>query len=64
MQMEWLWGALALVCVIEGLGPLLFPERWRLYLLRISEHSSNQLRQVGGVFVVIGLVTLYYLSSH
>lgn len=62
--MTWFWGALALVCIIEGLGPLLFPERWRLYLLRISQQPSNHLRQVGGVLVVIGIVTLYYLSSH
>lgn len=62
--MSWFWGALALVCIIEGLGPLLFPDRWRLYLLRISQQSSNQLRQVGGVLVVIGAVTLFYLSSH
>lgn len=62
--MNWFWGALALVCIIEGLGPLLFPDRWRLYLLKISQHPSNQLRQVGGVLVVIGIVTLYYLSSH
>lgn len=62
--MEWLWGALALTCIIEGLGPLLFPDRWRLYLLRISQQPSNTLRQIGGVLVVVGVITLFYLTSH
>lgn len=61
--MEWLWPAMALVCIIEGLGPLLFPDRWRLYLLRISQQPSNQLRQIGGVLVILGAVSLYYLTS-
>ncbi len=60
--MEWFWGALALVCIIEGLGPLLMPDRWRLYLLAVSQQPSNALRQVGGVLVVIGVVSLFYLS--
>lgn len=61
--MDWLWPALALVCIIEGVGPLLFPDRWRLYLLRISQNPSNQLRQIGGVLVILGVVSLYYLTS-
>lgn len=61
--MDWLWPALALVLVIEGIGPLLFPDRWRLYLLKLSQHSSNELRQIGGVLVVIGSVSLYYLLT-
>ncbi len=60
--MDWLWPALAIVCIIEGLGPLLMPNRWRLYLLQVSQQSSNQLRQVGGVLVIIGVVSLFYLS--
>lgn len=60
--MDWLWPALAIVCIIEGIGPLLMPGRWRLYLLSVSQQPSNQLRQVGGVLVVIGMVSLFYLS--
>lgn len=59
--MDWLWPALALVLIIEGIGPLLFPDRWRLYLLQVSQHPSNKLRQLGGVLVVTGLVSLFYL---
>lgn len=60
--MEWLWPALAIVCIIEGLGPLLMPDRWRLYLLSVSQQPSNGLRQVGGVLVIMGVVSLLYLS--
>ncbi len=59
--MDWLWTALALVLLIEGIGPLLFPNKWRNYLLQISQLPVSQLRQMGGSLVVIGLVSLYYL---
>ena len=60
--MDWLWPALAIVCIIEGLGPLFMPNRWRLYLLQISQQPSNHLRQFGGALVVVGVVSLFYLS--
>ena len=59
--MEWLWQAVAMVLIIEGVGPLLFPERWRLYLLQISQQPTNHLRQIGGVLVIVGAVSLFYL---
>ncbi|MEG3766667.1 DUF2065 domain-containing protein [Alteromonas sp. 14N.309.X.WAT.G.H12] len=61
--MELIWLALAMVCIIEGLGPLLMPNRWRRYLLAISQQPSNQLRQIGGVLVIVGAITLFYLFS-
>lgn len=61
--MDWFWPALALVCIIEGIGPLLIPNRWRLYLLAISQQPTNQLRRLGGALVVVGLVSLIYLSG-
>ena len=54
--------ALAIVAIIEGIGPLLFPKRWRNYLLAVSIQPINQLRQVGGVLVVIGVICLWYLT--
>lgn len=62
-RMDWLWPALAIVLIVEGIGPLLFPTRWRLYLLQISQMQTNQLRQTGGVLIVIGVVCLFYLSQ-
>ncbi|MCW8090849.1 DUF2065 domain-containing protein [Alteromonas sp. ASW11-130] len=60
--MEWIWPALAIVCIIEGLGPLIMPNRWRLYLLEVSQQPTNTLRQIGGVLVVTGVVSLLFLS--
>ena len=60
--MDWLLPALALVLIIEGLGPLLFPNKWRRYLLQVSQQPSNQLRQVGGVLVVFGVLLLFYFG--
>ena len=59
--MEWLLPAFALVLIIEGIGPLLFPNKWRNYLLQISQQPSNHLRQIGGALVIIGALLLFYL---
>ncbi|KXJ59687.1 MAG: hypothetical protein AXW14_15005 [Alteromonas sp. Nap_26] len=61
--MDWLLPALALVLIIEGLGPLLFPNKWRRYLLQVSQQPSNQLRQIGGVLVVFGVLLLLYFGE-
>jgi len=60
---DWLLPALALVLIIEGLGPLLFPNKWRRYLLQVSQQPSNQLRQIGGVLVVFGVLLLLYFGE-
>ncbi|MEC8373451.1 MAG: DUF2065 domain-containing protein [Pseudomonadota bacterium] len=60
--MDWLLPALALVLIVEGIGPLLFPNKWRNYLLQVSQQPSNQLRQMGGVLVIIGTLLLLYFS--
>jgi uncharacterized protein YjeT (DUF2065 family) len=60
--MEWLLPAFALVLVIEGIGPLLFPNKWRNYLHQISQQPSNQLRQVGGTLVIIGVMLLLFFK--
>ena len=60
--MSWFLPALAMVLIIEGIGPLLFPNKWRNYLLQISQQPSNQLRQIGGVLVIFGTLLLLYFS--
>ncbi|MEC7283873.1 MAG: DUF2065 domain-containing protein, partial [Pseudomonadota bacterium] len=39
-----------------------FPNKWRNYLLQISQQPSNQLRQIGGTLVIIGALLLFYFS--
>jgi uncharacterized protein YjeT (DUF2065 family) len=60
--MSWFIPALAIVLIIEGIGPLLFPNKWRNYLLQISQQPSNQLRQIGGVLVIFGTLLLLFFS--
>ncbi|NCP65891.1 MAG: DUF2065 domain-containing protein [Paraglaciecola sp.] len=51
--------AFAMVLIIEGIGPLLFPNRWQLFLKHIAQQNTNQPRSIGGVLVTIGVVCLF-----
>ncbi|MBU3017090.1 DUF2065 domain-containing protein [Paraglaciecola agarilytica] len=53
--------AFALVLIIEGIGPMLFPNKWRNYLQQMVEQPVNQLRSIGGTLFTIGLVSLFFL---
>ena len=53
--------ALAIVMVIEGAGPALFPNRWQRFITELAAQPTEQLRTMGGVMVTIGLVCLYFL---
>lgn len=53
--------AFAIVLILEGIGPMLFPNKWRNYLRQMVEQPVNQLRSVGGVLVTIGVVSLFFL---
>ncbi|HAS6110747.1 TPA: DUF2065 family protein [Vibrio vulnificus] len=57
-----LWVALGLVLIVEGLGPLLAPRRWRNMVAQLSEQPDNQLRRIGGCLVVAGAVIAYMMS--
>ncbi|WP_306521734.1 DUF2065 domain-containing protein [Rheinheimera sp.] len=60
--MEILWQSIALVLLLEGIGPLLFPNKWRSYLRRLSEEPASGLRQVGAVLCgMAGLIYLFLL---
>ncbi|MGS2721151.1 DUF2065 domain-containing protein [Paraglaciecola aestuariivivens] len=53
--------ALAIVFVLEGIGPMLFARKWQNFLSYLSQQPSQQLRTTGGVLFTIGLVCLFYL---
>ena len=55
--------ACALVLVLEGLMPLLAPRTWRDTFRRITELSDGQLRFVGLVSVLIGVIVLMVLYA-
>jgi uncharacterized protein YjeT (DUF2065 family) len=54
--------ALGLVLVLEGLLPLLLPQAWRDAFRRLIELKDGQLRFVGLMSVIGGLV-LFLLSK-
>ena len=41
------WLALALLLIAEGVGPLLFPERWRQMMRLLQAQPEQVLRQTG-----------------
>ena len=60
-MMTTIWLAIAIVMVIEGIGPMLFPNKWQNYLRQVASQPVDQLRTIGGVMVTVGLVSLYFL---
>ncbi len=62
MSATW-WTAIALVLLIEGAMPLLFPKFWQAMLRTLSEQSIRQFRRIGGALVVSGLVILWWISK-
>jgi uncharacterized protein YjeT (DUF2065 family) len=57
-----LWIALALVLVIEGLGPLLFPGAWRRMFSQMLTLRDGQLRFMGLLSIAVGLLLLLLLQ--
>ncbi|GLR08080.1 membrane protein [Mixta theicola] len=56
--------ALALVLVLEGLGPMLWPRVWRRMILAMTQLPDRLLHRFGGGIVVAGAVVYYMLSVH
>ncbi|GLS83304.1 DUF2065 domain-containing protein [Paraferrimonas haliotis] len=54
--------ATGLVLIIEGIGPMLFPNKWRGMIQQIAEMDTNGLRRFGGVLVVSGACILFIFS--
>jgi uncharacterized protein YjeT (DUF2065 family) len=53
--------ALALVLVIEGLMPLISPQRWRDVFKRVLEMNDGQIRFIGLASIAVGLAGLLWL---
>ena len=59
MNWESLIQALAIVFILEGVGPLLFPNRWQQLLSDLSRCDVHKIRVLGASFVVTGLIFFY-----
>jgi len=52
------WGALALMLVIEGLLPFLSPGLWRQMFERATKMSDGQIRFIGLSSMLVGVLLL------
>ena len=57
-MMDWVWGALALMLVFEGLLPFLSPTAWRQMFERALKMSDGQIRFIGLSSMLVGLLLL------
>ena len=55
--------ALALVLVLEGLGPMLYPSAWKKMISAMAQLPENIFRRFGGGLVVAGVVVYYMLRK-
>jgi uncharacterized protein YjeT (DUF2065 family) len=55
--------AFALMLVLEGTLPLLLPRIWRDTFRRLMEMTDGQIRFVGLVSMLVGLMLLLVLTS-
>jgi hypothetical protein len=58
--MDYFLCVLGLVFIIEGLPYFLFPEKLKIYLMKINEVPSGTLRFLGLSAMIAGLVLLYF----
>ncbi|WP_051685925.1 DUF2065 domain-containing protein [Rheinheimera texasensis] len=62
MMPDWIWPAFAMLLIVEGIGPLLFPNRWQAYLRKLATEPAQNLRQLGLVLVLAGSCWLWWLT--
>jgi len=58
-----LFAAIALVLILEGLLPFVFPAIWKRMMLEAMKMSDRDLRVMGLVSISIGLVLLLFFSE-
>lgn len=61
--MDWtdLLSALGLMLILEGLLPFASPSSWRNMMKQVSAAPDNNLRGIGAVSMIVGLLILYFV---
>ncbi len=59
-----IWLALALVLVLEGLGPMLYPKAWKKMISAMTNLPDNILRRFGGGLVGCGRCGLLHVEEN
>ncbi len=54
--------AFGLMLVLEGIMPFLFPAVWRETLRRVAQFEDGQLRFLGLMLMLAGLLTIYWMK--
>lgn len=58
-----LLAAVALVLILEGILPFASPGRMRQVLEQIQQISDQQLRRMGAISMIAGLLLLYFVKN-
>jgi uncharacterized protein YjeT (DUF2065 family) len=56
---NWLFSSLGLMLIIEGLMPLFFPQGWRDTFKKLITMKSGQIRFMGLVSFLLGLIFIF-----
>lgn len=51
--------AFGLILIIEGVAPALFPNKWRSYLLKLTELPITDIRNIGMFVLLLGLILIW-----
>ena len=55
---SWLFSSFGLMLILEGLMPLFFPEGWRETFKKLIKMKSGQIRFIGLMSFLLGLIFL------
>ncbi|WP_017443719.1 DUF2065 domain-containing protein [Gayadomonas joobiniege] len=58
MQLDWI-KLIALVLIVEAIGPFLFPQKWQKYLAQMARMPTEHLRMVGAILLATGTIILW-----
>ncbi len=61
--LDLLFGAFALMLVVEGLLPFISPKNWRAVFERAMRMTDGQIRFIGLSSMLAGLAMLYFFLS-
>lgn len=61
--MSELWSALCLVAIIEGLLLFAAPAAWKRTVEQMLGLSDEQIRRIGGVVLMLGLLSLWLVRG-
>jgi len=62
-KMKYFLCVLGMVFIIEGLPYFIFPERLKIYLLKMTTVPDSTLRFLGISVIIVGLILLYFGRS-